>query len=83
MNPDTNKFEPLGNLIKPEDTEKLNWPGLIRPNGKPVPKHWTILKVDQKVIVENYTFKVAHIGESYLILEPVGPIIIGEKNKDE
>jgi len=51
--------------------------GLFRPNGKPVPGHWPIFKEGELIEIKNYTFKVAHIGESHMLLEPVGPIIIG------
>jgi len=67
MNPDTNKFEMLNHgLIGADDVLKL-----FRPNGSPVPKHWTILTVDELVEIKGYTFKVVYINESTLILEPV------------
>jgi hypothetical protein len=88
MNPDTNKFERLASLTD-EELSKQNRAlsnalegltgtskTLLRPNGEPVPKHWTVLRVGQDVVVENYTFTVAHIGESHLLLEPKGPILI-------
>jgi hypothetical protein len=59
-----------------ERTPSMLEPGLLRPDGTPVPKHWTVLTVDQHVVVEGYTFKVAHIGESHLLLEPVGPVVV-------
>jgi len=77
MNPDTNRFETLIKGIN--DALEINAENrLLRPNGKPVPKHWSIFTTGENVIVKDYTFKVAHIGETYLVLEPVGPIIIGE-----
>ena len=85
MNPDTNKFEFLHHKMLDKFFEKERvfaaksiGPDLVRPNGEPVPKHWSVFRVDEEVVVKDYTFKVAHIGESHLLLEPVGPVIIGE-----
>ena len=87
MNPETNKFEMLTELRKDqeEQTKALErqfnllqaQAGLVRPDGTPVPLHWTVLSVGQHVVVENYTFEVAHIGESHLLLTPVGVPEIG------
>lgn len=94
MNPETNKFELLeeveddkGLLKKYEEFQKaMNNPSkefaykkLLRPNGEPVPDHWTILRVNEKVLIKGYAFKVAHIGESHLLLEPAGPIVLEEE----
>ena len=75
MNPETNRFEEL----KQDLAEKLiqREPRLLRPDGSPVPEHWSIFTVDEHVNVKNYTFKVAYIGEQTLLLEPVGPILVG------
>lgn len=86
MNPDTNRFENLKTIddIKSELIERAkileatNLGKLLRPNGEPVPDHWSVFKVDEEVVIKNYTFKVAYIGESTLLLEPVGVPIIGE-----
>lgn len=60
--------------------EILARPGqLLRPNGEPVPEHWSTYKVDEEVVVKGYRWRVAHIGERHLLLEPVGPVLI---NKD-
>lgn len=71
MNPDTNQFEQLRDLV--------NVPGkLVRPDGSDVPAHWTVLAVDERVIVKGYTFRVAFMNEKTLVLEPVGlPILAG------
>jgi len=53
---------------------------LVRPNGEPVPDHWPIFTVGELVTVKNYTFKVAYIGESTLLLEPTGPLLVGDGN---
>lgn len=66
MNPETNRFEPLI--------------GLLRPDGTPVPDHWAIFKVDEILIIKSYRFKILHIGTDTMLLEPVGPIIIGESS---
>jgi hypothetical protein len=92
MNPETNKFEGLTeettDALKKELTAKERRLGkalaghqekrLLRPNGEPVPEHWPVFSVGEKVVVKNYTFKVAHIGESHLLLEPTGPLLVGE-----
>ena len=99
MNPKTNQFEALSEVFKgmPEKQqsvfqEAMDRPQsefayepvkLLRPNGEPVPKHWTVLAVGQKVVVENYTFEVAHIGEKHLLLEPVGPVLLGKEKESE
>ena len=55
---------------------------LVRPNGSPVPEHWSVFKIGEEIVIKNYTFKVAYIGESAILFEPVGPVIVGE-NKSE
>jgi len=44
---------------------------LVRPDGSPVPKSWTVFSIDELVEIKGYTFKVAHIGESHILFEPV------------
>ena len=63
MNPDTNKFEKLVH-------------GSVRPDGSPVPEHWSIFTVGEEVTIKDYTFKVAYIGESAILFEPVGPRVL-------
>lgn len=72
MNPDTNKLEPLT-----EDFNiKVEAPGrLLRPDGSEVPSHWSVFQVGEQVVVKDYTFKVAYIGEGTLLLEPVAPVV--------
>jgi hypothetical protein len=94
MNPETNKFEALfetkqkseqelnRELVRIRDLVEDSGTVLLRPNGEPVPKHWTVLTAGEHVVVKDYTFKVAHIGESYLVLEPVGIVAIGEKGDE-
>ena len=91
MNPETNRFEELreaanleprldkaeldslrGKLAQAVEQERL-----LRPDGTPVPKHWSVFQVGEQVVVKDYTFKVAYIGESTLLLEPVGLPVVG------
>jgi len=93
MNPDTNKFEELSNIIEEKFKEKfidLNDRAkeaiiegkfkdqLFCPDGTPVPKHWTVLTIGENVVIKDYTFKVAYINETTLVLEPVEVPIIGK-----
>ena len=92
LNPDTNRFEPLHGEEARELTEALTprekrlgralaaatAPRLLRPDGTPVPAHWSVYHVGEQVRVKSYTFRVAYIGESTLLLEPVGPALVGK-----
>ena len=69
MNPETNKFE----MLHPDLFGKI-----LRPNGEPVPQHWTQFRDGEQVEVKGYIFEVKCIGETYMVLEPVGPIVIGK-----
>lgn len=66
MNPETNKFEILDE-IRSSLTANTR---LLRQDGTPVPDHWTIFHVGEIVIIKDYTFKVAYIGESVILFEP-------------
>ena len=76
MNPDTNKFE---QLYKEEDpttqalAKKLNEleSRLMRPNGEPVPTHWSVFQVDELYVINDYTFRCKYIGETSILFEPV------------
>lgn len=77
MNPETNTFEKLST---PDDktAEKLaNLSGvltdLVRPDGSPVPRTWSIFKLGELVLIKGYTFRVAYIGENNILFEPVKP----------
>ena len=85
MNPESNKFEKLTISKETESsfvdmvTRAQSSPTrLVRPNGKPVPEHWSIFQHGEKVVAKNYTFTISHIGEGYMVLEPVGPVLIGD-----
>lgn len=88
MNPETNRFEKLTELTenpgyeaqlaqryeaKMAETLAKASPQLLRPDGSPVPETWSTYREGELVVVKGYTFRVAHIGESYLVLEPVAP----------
>lgn len=81
MNPDTNKFEELSEAAS-SISDKLQGISLIRPDGSPVPKHWSTFTAGEEVVIKGYTFKVAYIGESNILFEPVGPVIIGESTPE-
>ena len=92
MNPNTNIMEMLKRVEGAEDSGQLGkasnfrkasssiadefYPNLLRPNGKLVPKTWTIFSMGEEVVIKDYTFKVAYIGETSILFEPVGPIVI-------
>jgi len=94
MNPETNRFESLSeeddeileSLVQKDQhqihedgtTEKSTTSILLRPDGTPVPAHWSVYQVGETVVVKNYCFKVVYIGESTLLLEPMGPVLVGK-----
>lgn len=87
MNPDTNQFEPLTEATEYQRellgrmTADVRPGVLLRPNGEPVPAHWPVLREGEELVVKHYTFRVAHIGEKHLPLEPVGIPQIGVAEK--
>lgn len=88
MNPDTNRFEPLEEQLrelverKDYDSRKKFETVLVRPDGSPVPKHWSVFKVGEHVVIKDYTFEVKYIGETAILFEPVGPIVVGPLGKE-
>jgi hypothetical protein len=58
------------------DLAKQRPPTLLRPNGEPVPEHWSVFTVDEDVVIKNYTFRIKYIGETSILLEPVGPVLV-------
>ena len=58
------------------EVERIQTPGyvdaLLRPDGSPVPLHWSTFKVGEHVVIKDYTFEVAYIGETAILFEPVG-----------
>ena len=89
MNPDTNRFEQLQQAFDGESvTHRQNREALermlkgassklVRPNGEPVPAHWSTFTVGEHVVIKDYTFRVAYVGETNIMFEPVGPVVIG------
>jgi hypothetical protein len=77
MNPQTNRFETLTpgpdrDLLRVAAGGPLQASvGLLRPNGEPVPPHWTQFQVGECVVIKNYTFKVAYIGETAILIGEV------------
>ncbi len=75
VNPDTNKIEELHQVLQdPDDGSEGTCFGLVRADGTPVPKHWTILKQGELVDIKGYTFRIEYIGETSVLLEPVKPV---------
>ena len=81
MNPDTNRFEELQQkellekFEKTQEKESLH-DVLLRPDGSPVPKHWSIFSIGEVVVIKDYTFCVQYIGETAILFEPIGPVEI-------
>ena len=95
MNPETNRFEKftdkeIGERVLSNESEidkriealQKN-AGLIRPDGTPVPKHWSVFTMDEDVVIKGYTFRVKYIGETAILFEPVGPVVVGEKDQND
>lgn len=85
MNPDTNRFEELcrdaGESSKDTLMDALAnreplLPGqLVRANGSPVPDHWSTFTVGDEIPIRGYVFRVAYIGETSILFEPVGTAV--------
>jgi len=87
MNPETNKFEVLqtaeeaqrdGRPLNREMRRALGVASgkLFRPDGSEVPKHWSIFKVGERYVIEGYTFECKYVGETSVLFEPVGPVVV-------
>lgn len=88
MNPDTNRFEALTEateLLAQKTDQILPKSGslLFRPDGSPVPEHWSLFTLDEEIPIKGYVFRVSHIGESHLLLEPVGSFRELQKQRRE
>ncbi len=82
MNPETNRFEPLEELIRPDDIIKhqlLQISQLVKPDGTPVPDNWITFKFGELVEIKGYTFVVKYIGETSILFEPYGKLIVAEE----
>lgn len=84
MNPKTNRFEPL-KFTDPEHERQQSAlqrkllehaSALVRPDGSPVPGHWAVFAMGENVVIKGYTFKVAYVGETSILFEPVAPEIL-------
>lgn len=78
MNPATNKLE----LLTVEALLTKGEGRLLRSDGSVVPKHWSIFQMGERVVIKDYTFKVAYIGESVILFEPVGEEVLHEHSDD-
>ena len=98
MNPDTNKFEVLKEIVSEKDPnhqQALNevferyfqsnqgQAKLLRADGPEVPKHWAVFQIGELVVIKDYTFKVAYINDGAILFEPVGQKVIEELTDDE
>jgi hypothetical protein len=89
MNPETNRFEKLTSEMENQQSqmadllcklqEQNGGSGLLRPDGSPVPKTWTVFSLGELVEIKGYTFKVAYIGETSILFEPIGIPILEPK----
>jgi hypothetical protein len=97
MNPDTNRMEQLHQETRTElekFTAKLADADraaqlqelkrtLLRPDGTPVPQHWSTFRLGEHVVVNGYTFKIAYVGETSILLEPVSPALVSTSGAEE
>ncbi len=71
MNPETNRFEMLKEELAQLESKASG--RLLRPDGSEVPKHWATFQLGELVVIKDYTFRVAYIGETAILFEPVSP----------
>ena len=85
LNEETNKFEVARQPTIAELDKLMDTHGniLIRPDGSVVPETWLVFKEQELVVVKDHTFRVAHIGETYLVIEPVDKVIMKTPGKVE
>jgi hypothetical protein len=90
MNPNTNKFEELFEAQEMEELidayrkerKETLLPGqLVRPNGEPVPEHWSLFTVGEEIPIKGYVFRIAYIGETSILFEPIGSFKNIQKEK--
>lgn len=80
MNPDTNRMEPVY-AATDEHAESLltalekTKGQLYRADGSTVPEHWSVFTIGEVITANGYMFRVAYMGETSLLLEPVGPAV--------
>lgn len=56
------------------EKEIAGLPIIVKPDGSPFPHHMSILKIGDMVPIRGQTFKVAYVGETSVLLEPMGPL---------
>lgn len=73
MNPDTNRFEKLQEMVAATESKLLRetFGKVLRPDGSEVPSHWATFQLGELVVIKDYTFRVAYIGETAILFEPV------------
>ncbi len=76
QNPETNRLEAL----HPDPTDATK---LVRPDGTPIPKNAIVFHEGEEVVLKGYTYRVAHINEASIVLEPVGVPKIGEPTRGD
>jgi hypothetical protein len=82
MNPNTNKFEKVSSDEDTYNQEEANKELLKilkseqrkfkRADGSPVPEHWPVFELGEHIVIKDYTFKVAYVGETSILFEPIG-----------
>jgi hypothetical protein len=81
MNPKTNRLERLHvnpEAIQTRGPDLAAGEVLLRPDGSPVPAHWSVFREGEVITVKNYQFRVVYIGETSILLEPAGPVLLGD-----
>ncbi len=82
LNEQTNKFEKVEPVMAFPNESKLveklsNLKSVnidfVKPDGSPIPIAAKIFKEGELVVIKDYTFRVAYIGESNILFEPVRP----------
>ena len=48
-------------------------------NNKPIPNHKSSFKLNEKVVIKNYTYEIVLINNSCLVLEPCSCFIEAEE----
>jgi hypothetical protein len=93
QNRETNKIDLLIKIDTADFNKKLEilqlerdkyYPDLVNKDGNPIPKHEIVFKIDELVVIKDYTYRVKYIGETAILFEPVGSKInapAGERSR--
>lgn len=67
------------------ETQIAGIPVIVKPDGKPFPHHKSILKEGDWIPIKGQSFRVAYVGETSVLLEPMGPtdFILGVAGKED